>query len=81
VTQALTPDALPVLAEVSDQALAETLAETGLRYSTDTRRGLTRRRHDLFQYLDEAGQRHTVSSSAINVYLREISGFDFTAKD
>jgi DNA topoisomerase-1 len=36
---------------------------------------------DLFQYVDEAGQRHTVSSSAINAYLGEISGFDFTAKD
>jgi len=37
--------------------------------------------HDLFQYLDDAGQRHTVSSSDINAYLREISGMEFTAKD
>ena len=57
MTQALTPDALPVLAEVSDQALAETLAETGLRYSTDTRRGLTRRRRGKkFVYFDQHGK-------------------------
>jgi len=37
--------------------------------------------HDLFQYLDDTGQRHTVSSSDINAYLREISGMEFTAKD
>jgi DNA topoisomerase-1 len=36
---------------------------------------------DLFQYLDDEGDRHTVSSSDINDYLREISGADFTAKD
>jgi hypothetical protein len=36
---------------------------------------------DLFQYLDEEGERHGVSSSDINDYLREISGADFTAKD
>jgi DNA topoisomerase I len=37
--------------------------------------------HDLFQYLDAEGERHTVSSSDINDYLHEISGADFTAKD
>jgi DNA topoisomerase I len=36
---------------------------------------------DLFQYLDEDGERHSVSSSDINEYLREITGADFTAKD
>ena len=36
---------------------------------------------DLFQYLDANGARHTVSSSDINDYLREITGADFTAKD
>ena len=35
---------------------------------------------ELFQYLDEAGQRHAVSSDDVNAYLREISGSDFTAK-
>jgi DNA topoisomerase-1 len=37
--------------------------------------------HDLFQYLDADGTRHTVSSADINDYLREITGADFTAKD
>ena len=36
---------------------------------------------DLFQYLDEEGQRHDVGSGDVNDYLREISGEDFTAKD
>jgi DNA topoisomerase I len=36
---------------------------------------------DLFQYLDADGARHSVSSSDINDYLREITGADFTAKD
>lgn len=35
----------------------------------------------LFQYLDDDGERHAVSSSDINDYLRDISGSDFTAKD
>jgi DNA topoisomerase-1 len=37
--------------------------------------------HELFQYLDDAGQRHTVGSSEVNAYLREISGEEITAKD
>ena len=37
--------------------------------------------HELFQYLDEEGQSHTVDSANVNDYLREISGQDFTAKD
>lgn len=36
---------------------------------------------NLFQYLDDQGQRHTVSSSDINRYLQELTGADFTAKD
>lgn len=35
----------------------------------------------LFQYLDEDGQRHVVSSSDVNQFLQEITGGDFTAKD
>ncbi|WP_462383669.1 DNA topoisomerase IB [Pseudomonas sp. Marseille-QA0892] len=35
----------------------------------------------LFQYLDDGGQRHTVTSSDINEYLQELTGADFTAKD
>jgi DNA topoisomerase I len=37
--------------------------------------------HELFQYLDHDGNQHTVGSSDVNDYLREISGEDFTAKD
>ncbi|HEX8968796.1 MAG TPA: DNA topoisomerase IB, partial [Chloroflexota bacterium] len=36
---------------------------------------------ELFQYLDQAGERHTVQSDDVNAYLHEISGGDFTAKD
>jgi DNA topoisomerase-1 len=35
----------------------------------------------LFQYLDDDGQRHGVTSQDVNDYLREISGQDFSAKD
>lgn len=34
----------------------------------------------LFQYLDADGERHPVSSHDVNVYIREASGGDFTAK-
>jgi len=37
--------------------------------------------YELFQYLDEAGERHTVSSTELNAYLREITGEEVTAKD
>ena len=37
--------------------------------------------HELFQYLDDDGNRYTVESADVNDYLREISGHDFTAKD
>ncbi|MFC5549008.1 DNA topoisomerase IB [Massilia aerilata] len=36
---------------------------------------------DLFEYLDENKETHTVNSSDVNDYLREISGEDYTAKD
>jgi|ERR1044071_5812106 DNA topoisomerase-1 len=36
---------------------------------------------ELFQYVDEQGQRQDVRSGDVNDYLREISGEDFTAKD
>jgi len=37
--------------------------------------------YELFQYLDENGQSHTIDSSDVNDYLRGITGKDFTAKD
>ena len=37
--------------------------------------------YELFQYLDDAGVRHTVTSTEVNAYLHEISGEEITAKD
>ena len=36
---------------------------------------------DLFQYLDDDGERHSITSSDVNEYLHEITGEDITAKD
>ncbi len=36
---------------------------------------------DLFQYLDEQGNRHTIGSSDVNDYLKLITGEHYTAKD
>lgn len=35
----------------------------------------------LFQYLDEDGARHPVSSSDVNQFIQQMTGGDFTAKD
>ncbi len=37
--------------------------------------------YELFQYLDENGARHSVTSSDVNGYLQRIAGQEFTAKD
>ena len=36
---------------------------------------------ELFQYLDDEGQRHTIDSADVNDYLRQITGQEFTSKD
>jgi DNA topoisomerase I len=36
---------------------------------------------DLFQYVDDQGERHAITSSDVNAYLKEITGRDYTAKD
>jgi DNA topoisomerase-1 len=36
---------------------------------------------ELFQWLDKGGERHRVDSGAVNDYLRQAGGGDFTAKD
>jgi DNA topoisomerase I len=36
---------------------------------------------ELFQYLDDGGEPHTVGSDDVNGYLREITGEEITAKD
>lgn len=35
---------------------------------------------NLFQYLDENGERHAVTSSDVNAYLKTLTGADFTAR-
>jgi DNA topoisomerase-1 len=37
--------------------------------------------HELFQYVDREGERHSVDSADVNEYLREMTRQDFTAKD
>ena len=37
--------------------------------------------YELFQYVDEQGERRQIGSGDVNDYLREITGADFTAKD
>ena len=37
--------------------------------------------YELFQYVDDEGERHAIDSADVNEYLREISGQEFTAKD
>ena len=37
--------------------------------------------YELFQYLDDNGDRHTIGSGEVNDYLREITGEEITAKD
>ena len=36
---------------------------------------------ELFQYLDETGQRRTIDAADVNAYLKTIAGDEFTAKD
>lgn len=36
---------------------------------------------DLFQYVDDEGEQHTVGSADVNDYLRAITGEEYTAKD
>jgi len=37
--------------------------------------------HELFQYVDDDGQRRAIDSADVNDYLRSITGENFTAKD
>jgi DNA topoisomerase-1 len=37
--------------------------------------------YELFQYVDDEGETHSIDSADVNDYLREISDQDFTAKD
>ena len=64
--------------------------KSGVRHSVkvDDRRLATIVKHcrdlpgqELFQYVDDAGERRKVDSGDVNAYLKEITGEDFTAKD
>jgi DNA topoisomerase-1 len=37
--------------------------------------------YELFQYIDESGERRSIDSEDVNAYLREITGENYTAKD
>jgi DNA topoisomerase-1 len=37
--------------------------------------------YDLFQYVDEAGERQTIGSADVNAYLKAITGKEYTSKD
>ncbi|HEY6084803.1 MAG TPA: hypothetical protein VIU63_05370 [Nitrospira sp.] len=37
--------------------------------------------YELFQYIDEAGERRTIDAADVNAYLKSIAGDEFTAKD
>ncbi|AXO90873.1 DNA topoisomerase IB [Pseudomonas parafulva] len=36
---------------------------------------------ELFQYVDDSGERHRIGSADINLFLQQLTGADFTAKD
>ena len=36
---------------------------------------------ELFQYIDEKGNHHSIDSGMVNAYIKKISGTDFTTKD
>jgi DNA topoisomerase-1 len=37
--------------------------------------------HELFQYVDDEGERRSIESADVNAYIKEIAGDEFTAKD
>jgi DNA topoisomerase I len=37
--------------------------------------------YELFQYVDEGGERHAIDSADVNDYIREAAGAEFTSKD
>lgn len=51
------------------------------RVATIMQRATTLPGEELFQYVDEDGESHGVTSDDVNDYLREIAGDDFSAKD
>ncbi|MPZ78660.1 MAG: DNA topoisomerase IB, partial [Deltaproteobacteria bacterium] len=37
--------------------------------------------YELFQYVGEDGERHAIDSNAVNEYIRQIAGEEFSTKD
>jgi len=37
--------------------------------------------YELFQYVDDDGQRHSIDAADVNAYLKSVAGDEFTAKD
>jgi DNA topoisomerase-1 len=60
----------PVSADVTDRRVARVVARCQELPG-----------QELFQYVDAEGARQTVDSADVNVYLKEVSGEEFTAKD
>lgn len=54
---------------------------TDRRLATVVRRSQELPGQQLFQYIDDEGNRQRIDSADVNEYLKEISGRDFTAKD
>jgi DNA topoisomerase I len=59
---------------------AQTVGLDDKRLARVVRRCLDQSESNLFEYLDATGERHAVTSSDVNAYLREVSRCDFTAK-
>jgi DNA topoisomerase I len=71
-------------------SLSDKLGKSGIKHSIDlhdrrlariVKRCLDLPGYELFQYVDETGDRHHIDSADVNDYLREIAGDIFTAKD
>ncbi len=54
---------------------------TDRRVAQILRRAVDLPGEELFQYLDEGGERRVIESGDVNYYLREIAGHEFSAKD
>jgi DNA topoisomerase-1 len=61
--------------------VAHQVAITDRRLARVVQRCQTLPGEELFQYVDDNGDRQTIDSGDINEYLRNVSGADFSAKD
>lgn len=61
--------------------IEHTITVTDRRIARILRRIVDLPGEELFQYLDEEGERRTIESADVNEYLRAAAGADFSAKD